>query len=131
MGAALLRPLIETEAEAYVGEKAARLSLSGPAVLLEPTAFSTLALVIHEMMTNSAKYGALSDNGKLAIRWAVDAVGDLLLDWTEQGGPPVKAPTREGFGTIIITRSIPHDLGGDAEVRYRLSGLEAQFRIPA
>ncbi|MFT3968151.1 MAG: HWE histidine kinase domain-containing protein, partial [Sphingobium sp.] len=126
-----LRALIETEAEAYVGERAARLSLNGPAVLLEPSAFSTLALVIHEMMTNSAKYGALSDNGKLSIRWAVDEKGDLLLDWTEQGGPAVKAPTREGFGTTIITKSIPHDLGGDVDVQYRLSGLEARFRIPA
>lgn len=128
---ALLRPLIETEAEAYVGGKAARLELDGPAVLLEPTAFSTLALVIHEMMTNSAKYGALSDNGRLSIRWAVDSYGDLLIDWHERGGPPVKAPTREGFGTTIISKSIPHDLGGDADVRYKVSGLEAQFRIPA
>ncbi|MCE7797329.1 GAF domain-containing protein [Sphingobium sufflavum] len=128
---ALLRPLIETEADAYIGKQTARLDLSGPAVLLEPNAFSTLALVIHEMMTNSAKYGALVDSGRLIIRWAVNEAGDLLIDWREQGGPAVQAPKREGFGTTIITKSIPHDLGGDADVRYKLAGLEAQFRIPA
>jgi len=128
---ALLRPLIETEADAYVGGKAARLDLVGPGVLLQPNAFSTLALVMHEMMTNSAKYGALSDSGRLSVKWTVDELGDLLIDWHEQGGPAVQAPTREGFGTTIISKSIPHDLGGDAEVRYKLSGLEAHFRIPA
>ncbi|MET0240393.1 MAG: HWE histidine kinase domain-containing protein [Sphingobium sp.] len=128
---ALLRPLIQTEADAYIGGRAARLELDGPEVLLNPTAFSTLALVIHEMMTNSAKYGALSDSGQLHVRWTVEDSGDLLLDWREIGGPAVRAPTREGFGTTIITKSVPHDLGGDAEIRYKLSGLEARFRIPA
>lgn len=126
-----LAPLIETEAAAYVGGHAGRLELSGPPVLLEPTAFSTLALVIHEMMTNSAKYGSLSDNGRLIVRWERDDDGDLLLLWREEGGPPVQAPTRSGFGSTIIHRAIPHDLGGKADIRYRLSGLEAQFRIPA
>src|SRR3546814_9426555 len=82
------------------------------------------------MLTNAAKYGALSDNGSVAIDWRVDADGSLLLDWRESGGPAVVAPTRRGFGSTVIERSIPYDLDGRAEVHYRLSGLEARFCIP-
>ena len=55
------------------------------------------------------------------------AEGILLIDWREEGGPPVTAPTRRGFGSTIIERSIPFDLGGKAEMHYRLSGFERAF----
>jgi light-regulated signal transduction histidine kinase (bacteriophytochrome)/CheY-like chemotaxis protein len=126
-----LHRLIETEASAYLAGKAARVSTDGPAILLQPHAFSTLALVFHELMTNSAKYGALSDSGAVSVSWRQDEVGDLYIDWRERGGPAVRAPTRQGFGTTIIQRSIPYDLGGKAEVRYVMTGLEADFCIPA
>jgi light-regulated signal transduction histidine kinase (bacteriophytochrome)/CheY-like chemotaxis protein len=129
--AAPLVRLIETEAGAYLGGKADRLTLDGPAVLLHPQAFSTLALVLHELMTNSAKYGALSDNGSVRIAWKLDRMGDLLIEWRERGGPAVQPPRRQGFGTTIITRSIPYDLGGSAEIRYPLTGVEADFCVPA
>lgn len=131
LGSASLRTLIETESAAYLGEQAARVAISGPEIGLSPHCFSILALVFHELLTNSAKYGGLSDNGEVAINWQLDEDGDLLVDWRESGGPPVKAPTRQGFGTTIITRSIPFDLGGKAEVRYNLTGLSAHFCIPA
>ena len=130
-GPARLAPLIETEAAAYLGGSADRVTISGSPVLLRPAAFSTLALVFHELMTNSAKYGALSDHGTVAVDWAVDAEGDLVIRWRERGGPAVQAPTRQGFGSTIIQRSIPYDLGGKAEVRYVLTGLEADFCVPA
>lgn len=128
--AAPLGRLIETEAAAYLGGKSQRLVCAGPAVLLHPNAFSTLALVFHEMMTNSAKYGALSDSGSVQVDWHLDD-GDLRIAWRERGGPAVQPPRRQGFGTTIIQRSIPYDLGGKAEVRYALTGLEADFCIPA
>lgn len=123
--------LIETEAAAYLGGKRERLQLEGAPVLLEPTAFSTLALVMHELMTNSAKYGGLSDNGGVHVTWSLDETGDLALDWRESGGPVVKPPLRQGFGTTIIQRSIPYDLKGQAQVWYRPTGFEARFVIPA
>ena len=126
-----LRRLIETEAAAYLGGRANRLQTSGEAALLSPQAFSTLALVLHELMTNSAKYGALSDSGTVSVDWHVDAMGDLCIEWRERGGPAVQAPTRQGFGTTIIQRSVPYDLGGRAAIRYALGGLEADFLIPA
>jgi len=129
--AAPLGRLIETEAAAYLGGKSQRLICGGPAVLLHPNAFSTLALVFHELMTNSAKYGALSDSGTVHVEWRLDADGDLRIAWREQGGPIVQPPRRQGFGTTIIQRSIPYDLGGKAEVRYALTGLEADFCVPA
>jgi CheY-like chemotaxis protein len=54
-----------------------------------------------------------------------------LISWRESDGPPVQAPTRKGFGTTIINRSIPYDLGGEARLEYKLTGVEAWFRIPA
>ena len=129
--AARLAPLIETEAAAYLGGKRDRVKLDGRGVLLEPTAFSTLALVVHELMTNSAKYGALSDSGSVSVSWHEEADGDLAISWIERGGPAVQPPTRQGFGTTIIQRSIPYDLGGLAELDYRTTGLEARFLIPA
>ena len=126
-----LSRLIETESSAYLAGKAARVMVNGPAVLLKPVAFSTLALVFHELVTNSAKYGALSDSGAVRVDWRLDEFGDLKIDWREVGGPAVQAPTRQGFGTTIIQRSIPYDLGGKAAVRYAMTGLEADFCVPA
>ena len=130
--AAPLAPLIETEAAAYLGtDGAGRVSVEGAAVALQPQAYSTVALVVHELMTNSCKYGALSDNGRVMVSWDVDDAGNLLLQWRERGGPAVRAPERKGFGTTIITRSVPYDLGGQAEIRYQVAGLEADFMLPA
>ena len=130
-GPAPLRGLIETEAAAYLGGKADRVRVGGPEVLLSPQAFSTLALVIHELMTNSAKYGGLADSGHVDVRWLIDSQGGLRIDWKEIGGPVIStAPTRQGFGTTIIRRSIPYDLGGEATIEFAPLGLAAHFLIP-
>nr|AGU09947.1 Phytochrome region [uncultured organism] len=131
-GPARLIDLIETEAGAFLGQKRDRVKLAGPNVLIEAGAFTTLALVFHELLTNAAKYGALVDSGSVSISWKIDRTdGSLLVDWQEEGGPAVVAPTRRGFGSTIIERSIPFDLGGTAEIHYRLSGFEAHFCIPS
>jgi two-component sensor histidine kinase len=130
-GSASLRILIETESAAYLGDKAQRVILNGADIGLSPHGFSVLALVFHELITNSAKYGGLSDGGQVEVEWRRDEDGDLMIDWRESGGPPVKAPSREGFGTTIINRSIPFDLGGRAEIHYHLTGVTAHFCIPA
>lgn len=131
-GPGSLRDLVGLEAEAYLGQRADRVRLSGSDVLLEPQAFSTLALVVHELMTNSAKYGALSDSrGQVEVGWERDAAERLVIHWAESGGPPVKSPTRRGFGTTLIERSIPYELQGEAEVTYALTGLKGRFAIPS
>jgi len=131
-GPASMRALFVAETAAYLNEKAGRVKLTGPEVLLEPQAFSTLALVVHELLTNSAKYGALCDSvGKVDVKWHIEASGRLKIEWAEEGGPPVQAPTRRGFGSTIIERSIPYDLNGEAQLDYQLAGFRAQFAIPA
>jgi light-regulated signal transduction histidine kinase (bacteriophytochrome)/CheY-like chemotaxis protein len=127
-----LKSLVESEAGAYLGSRADRIRLDGPDVALDPKAFATLALVVHEMMTNSAKYGALADStGQVEVIWKVDRGSSLVIDWKESGGPPVQPPSRRGFGTTIIERSVPFDLKGDAEIRFDLLGVQARFVIPA
>jgi light-regulated signal transduction histidine kinase (bacteriophytochrome)/CheY-like chemotaxis protein len=127
-----LKSLVESEAGAYLGARAGRIRMGGPDVALDPKAFATLALVVHEMMTNSATYGALADStGQVEVVWTLDQGSDLVIDWKESGGPPVQPPTRRGFGTTIIERSVPFDLKGDAEIRFDLLGVQARFVIPA
>ena len=131
-GPASFRGLVTAEAGAYLGGKAARVLLSGPDVLLEPQGFTTLALVVHELMTNSAKYGALSDSrGQIDIETSFDTYRRLHIRWTESGGPEVRPPSRRGFGSTVIERSIPYDLHGEAAVTYAPTGVVATFVVPA
>ncbi|WP_343343026.1 HWE histidine kinase domain-containing protein [Sphingomicrobium sp. XHP0239] len=129
-GPAQFQQLIDAEVAAFLVNKANRVRTKGPAVLLNPQAYSTMALVIHELVTNSAKYGSLSDSGSVDIKWEVDETGHLQIRWSETGGPLVEEPTRQGFGTTIIERSIPYDLGGKATMDFRPDGLHATFLIP-
>ncbi len=130
-GPGALSDLITAEAEAYLTNKAQRVKLTGAPIALAPDAFSILSLVIHELMTNSAKYGALCDQrGQVGIDWTRDAKGDLIIDWREKDGPLVKPPTRRGFGSTIIEHSIPHDLNGEVSLDYRPEGFQARIRIP-
>ena len=129
-GPAPLNALIDAEAAAFVGDKE-RIVATGRPTLLNPQAFTTLALVLHELVTNSAKYGSLSvPEGQALISWERNSRNDLEIVWREVGGPPASPPTRKGFGTTIIDRSVPYDLGGSASIEYKASGVEAHFRVP-
>lgn len=126
------KTLIATEAGAYLGNADAIVRMSGPSVMLVPQALSTLALVFHELITNAAKYGSLKvQNGYVEVDWSVSESGSLIVTWREMGGPAVAVPTRLGFGTTIIQRSIPHELGGQAKFEFLPSGVTAQFEVPA
>ena len=123
--------LLETELAAYLNHKRERFELIGQDVLVRPEAYTVLALVIHELVTNSAKYGSLCDStGRLTVELSRSRFGDLEIHWRERGGPPVKPPSRRGFGSTIILQSIPYELKGSADMRFRLTGLEADFTVP-
>lgn len=123
--------LLEAELSPY-RTSADALVIKGPGLLLDARAYSVMALVLHELATNAAKYGALSRaGGKLTVNWVVDTGGACDITWRENGGPTVRAPTRSGFGSVLIERSIPFDLGGSSTLEYRPEGLQGFFRIPA
>jgi CheY-like chemotaxis protein len=128
-GPAPLAGLLEDEFAAHDGAQG-RLVLSGPDIHLQAQAISTMALVVHELVTNSCKHGALSSTGRVAVSLeAVEGEG-AYIRWREIGGPAVVAPTRRSFGSVIVERTIPFDLQGTAELRFLVAGLEADFFIP-
>lgn len=130
-GGGSLAELINAELTPYRDPKS-QIVLDGPSVWLDARAFSVMALMLHELSTNAAKYGALSRSGGiLSVRWSYDDSNGCSIGWTESGGPTVTPPSRRGFGTVLIDRSIPFDLGGDSDVQYLPEGLRARFRLPA
>ncbi len=87
----------------YSDKERSRVGIEGPQVFLEPDAAQAIALILHELATNAAKYGALSvANGRVDLKWSHGPNGELNLRWTEAGGPAVREPMREGFGGRII-----------------------------
>jgi light-regulated signal transduction histidine kinase (bacteriophytochrome)/CheY-like chemotaxis protein len=126
-----LKDLLDAELQPYrEGER--EVSLSGPKVWLDSRAFSVMALVLHEMSTNAAKYGSLSvPDGRLDITWGLLPNGDCEMNWIESGGPAIKPPSRSGFGSVLISRSVPFELEGQAVIGYPSEGVQARFVVPA
>ena len=108
--------------------------LAGADVRLQPKAALSLAMVFHELATNSGKYGALSvDAGQVAITWDVEATTNgqrMRLLWKESGGPPVAPPTRKGFGSRLIERGLAQELNGEVRLDYRPSGVSCEIAMP-
>ena len=130
--ATALRSVIAIEAKAYLQGDADRLQVIGVGAVIRPSALTTLSLVFHELITNSCKYGALSSReGQVKLELSRGPNGDLRITWLEMGGPEVAEPKRRGFGSTIIERSIPHELGGAARIEYRKQGVIAHFTVPA
>jgi CheY-like chemotaxis protein len=97
---------------------------------LRPEAAQTLALALHELATNAAKYGALSvEGGRLDVAWGLK--GPMLeLRWRERGGPPVAPPTRRGFGSTLISTGVEHQLQGRVTMGWHQEGLECLLSFP-
>ena len=127
----LLRRILSPYVEVASGVPGARLFLDGPSVLLGEHSMTTFALILHELATNAAKYGALSvDEGNLRITW--ECADDVLtLKWEESGGPVLRGPPKsEGFGTVISNHSIRDDFGGTLSRKWDLQGLSVELRVP-
>jgi PAS domain S-box-containing protein len=126
--------VLREELSAYRG--AARVGLSGPPVRLRPEAVQPLSMVLHELVTNAAKYGALSmPGGALDVTWELAAgeeKGRLRLHWIEQGGPAIPGPpARGGFGSLLITATLRDQLRGGAHLDWRPQGLSCTITLPA
>jgi PAS domain S-box-containing protein len=122
-----LSMLATQELSPYCREDEARVRINGPEVLLEPNTAQMAAVILHELATNAAKYGALSGAiGRIEVNWSHSDHGWLNLRWTETGGPAVKTPTRQGFGHRVIERMIGQ-LKGKANFNWRAEGLVCEI----
>ena len=113
---------------------AARVAIAGPPLLLPPKEAVSIAMALHELSTNAIKYGALSnETGKISLQWSTTGGQDrpeVLLTWTESDGPPVVAPARKGFGSLLLERTLAQDLEGEVTVRFEPGGLACIIRAP-
>jgi PAS domain S-box-containing protein len=113
-----------------------RFEVSGPELLLQPKPALALALAVHELATNAAKFGALSkDGGRVRVKWSTnlnDGMPGFDFEWTETGGPPVVAPepSQKGFGTRLIERMLKNDVGGDVVLNFAPAGVACEIRAP-
>jgi two-component sensor histidine kinase len=123
-----LHPLLEDELAAYLST--GRVALSGPPVMLKVDAVQPLSLCLHELATNAAKYGALSvPGGRVDVSWGLQG-GSLVLTWAETGGPRIAAPPRgAGFGSRLLDAAVRGQLGGEADLEWRETGLVCRVRI--
>jgi two-component sensor histidine kinase/CheY-like chemotaxis protein len=125
-----LARLVDEELAPYRTADPQRIVAKGPEVLLEPGTAQTLALALHELSTNAAKYGALSQtSGRLVVNWDLRP-DKLLLSWTERGGPELHPPKSSGFGVRVIRASIERQLEGEARFEWPPEGLECNLSVP-
>ena len=109
----------------------ARVRIKGAQVLLEPDAAQAIAVTLHELATNAAKYGALSTpTGRIDLQWVHEADGRLILRWTEMGGPAVQPPTRRGFGRRVVEEMIKQ-LKGQTHFDWRVEELVCEITLRA
>jgi two-component sensor histidine kinase len=121
-----LSEVISRVLQPYVLNNPERVKMFGPKVPLTPRLAVVLSMIVHEIATNAAKYGALSnDNGTVALDWEIldEMPQKLRMIWTEAGGPPVVAPVQRGFGSRLIERSARDQLGGEATVDFLPRGV--------
>ncbi len=125
-----LRALALEELLPYRQEGEARAQVDGPDVTVKPDAAQAIAVILHELATNAAKYGALSvPGGRLRVGWSHVSDERLVLRWTETGGPPTRPPTHEGFGTRVM-KSMIGSLKGDIRLDWRDDGLVCEIALP-
>lgn len=127
-----LRTVLDLTLAPFLDEEApSRVTMEGPAIELSERTAGGLALAIHELATNAMKYGALSvDSGTVTLIWKLateNGKRHFELEWRESGGPPVKQPTTEGFGSRVIRHSVTHEPNGRIFVDYRPDGVHCLF----
>jgi two-component sensor histidine kinase len=126
-----LHSLATQELSPYCGETGGRVRIDGPPVMLEPSTAQTVAISLHELATNAAKYGSLSAaGGHVEITWSRTTDGGLCLRWIESGGPPVTPPTHRGFGRSIMENILVGQLRGEVRFDWRAQGLTCEIALP-
>jgi two-component sensor histidine kinase len=129
----LLSDLVRRELAPYAAN--GNTEIGGPDVTLKAEAAQSLSMVLHELTTNAAKYGAFSiDRGRVSVRWhwALNGEADppLRIEWQESGGPAVQAPDRSGYGMEVIRDLLPYELDGKVDLAFPAEGVRCRFDIP-
>jgi two-component sensor histidine kinase len=130
---ASFQAVVERALQPYASSDGGNIQISGDQVLLRPSAALTFSLILHELTTNAAKYGALQKpGGFVKVDWRVQSNGgrQLRLHWAETGGPPVRPPIGRGFGVELIERSVAYELDGRAVLDFRVEGLSCDITVP-
>jgi two-component sensor histidine kinase len=125
---------VNLELAPYVVAERQRVIVEGPEIRLTPKAALAVSFVVHELATNAAKYGALSQaRGDVHVTWSMTGeagIHRVVLDWREKNGPKVVEPKRKGFGTQLIKQQIGHGLGGKIDMTYAPDGFQARLEFP-
>ncbi|KQP62190.1 GAF domain-containing protein [Methylobacterium sp. Leaf112] len=133
LGSSPIHDVVRNALHVHV-DAATRSTLSGPEMRIGGKVALSLSLMLHELATNAAKYGAFSTlNGGVAVAWLIVEGGDeprVRLTWVEHGGPPVVAPTRKGFGSRLIERGLAGQVGGRVELSFHPTGLTFLIEAP-
>jgi two-component sensor histidine kinase/PAS domain-containing protein/CheY-like chemotaxis protein len=125
-----LASLVDEELAPYTFPGSEQVSVAGPKAFLDPSTAQALALTLHELASNAAKYGSLSSpNGRLSLAWNIEQ-DQLTLRWIESGGPRVLRPATSGFGTKIILGSIERQLQGAVTFEWRPDGMRCLLAVP-
>ena len=126
----VINELFELEAKPYENEETQQFFLHGEKYILRSDIAPIFALIVHELMTNCVKHGALSiAGGRIDVSIATKDEG-VSISWTETGGPITKSPTRQGFGMGLIENAVPYELDGKSKIEFKPSGLHAEFWLP-
>jgi two-component sensor histidine kinase len=116
------------ELSPYCQQDGSRAHIEGPQLMLEQGPAQAVALTLHELASNAAKYGALSTpSGRIAIEWRLQSAARLFVRWSEAGGPTVTAPTRQGFGTRVMERVICSQHNGELRYDWRPQGVVCEI----
>lgn len=130
-GSTPVKSVIDTELLPYTMGGEQQVTMGGPDVDLAPNDALSLGLAVHELATNAAKYGALSQpGGAVAINWTMTDAGLVRVEWCESGGPPVAQERTRGFGTDLIERIVAHELRHPVQLDFDPEGVSCVLLIP-
>ena len=130
-GPASIVEVIQTEMAPYFESDRRKIVLDGPDAVVAPNDALSLGLLVHELVTNAAKYGALSTAaGTLSLTWSITSAQQILFDWRELGGPVPAQDRHRGFGSDLIEKVISRELRSDIKLEFPPSGAHCTFAVP-